>query len=355
MAHASCGPSTGDDCGGRPPSDDGSCPKAGSAAGAPCAAAAKSAAAAAAAVPYDAHRLRWWHIATLGLHAAFGAARVAHTRWISYDGLARDVHEATALGAVAVLLVWVWLLRAPERGVFCGACLWLPGGPAAAATVWRAAVGAHSYAFSAACLWTLWYHPAVATPAHVTGFVYIAVLLVQSGLAGTAAHVGEHWMTMLEVGVAGHALVTAAAATSRSTGAATAAAAAALPKGGGGSGRSLLPLFGWGFATTFVAVPLHGLGWSAATRARVTAAYGAVATAAVAGRWGGTRGYHIVAIVVADLFILGVLIAMLGAGGWVNGRLRAWRRQRRRRLHVSTTRGEAGSMHPEHPVCAVAA
>lgn len=203
------------------------CPGAVPLAAASCAAAATAAAgagagAAPAVVPPDAHRLRWWHVATLALHAVFCTARVAHTRWVSYDGLARDVHEASALGAVAMLLVWVWLLRSPERGVFAGARLarLLPGGPRAAATVVHAAVAAHSWAFSAACVWTLWYHPAVATPAHVTGFVYIAALLVQSALAGTAAHVGPAWMTALEVGVGAHALVTAAAAARPSTAAA---------------------------------------------------------------------------------------------------------------------------------------
>lgn len=165
--------------------------------------------------PRDPHALRWWHVATLGHHAAFCVARVAHTRWVSYDGLARDVHEATALGAVAVLLVWVWLLCAPARGVCGGAPLWVPGGPRAAAAVTRAAIAAHGYYFSFACVWTLWYHPAVATPAHVSGFVYLAALLVQSALGGTATHAGPHWVTGLEMGVAGHALLTAAASARR--------------------------------------------------------------------------------------------------------------------------------------------
>lgn len=348
-ARAERGPTARDGCGGRHLSGGGDL-KVGLAGPAPCAAAATAtavatAAAGAASVPPDAHRLQWWHGATLSLHAAFCTARVAHTRWVSYNGLARDVHEATALGAVAVLLVWVWLLRSPERGVFfgCGR-LPLPGGVGsrAAASLWRAAVAAHSYAFSFACVWTLWYHPAVATPAHVTGIVYIAALLVQSSLAGTAAHVGQGWMTALEVGVAGHALVTAAAATSRSTAAAAAAGTvAARPVA-----KSLLPLFGWGFASTFVVVPLHGLGWSAATRARVAAAYGAAAAAAVASGWGGTRGYHVVAIPVADAGVLGVLVAALGGGGWAAVRLRAWRRRSHR--YATAAREWGGSVHPVH-------
>lgn len=360
-ACAQSGPTVGDDHGGRQRSD-GDCPKMDPTGTAPPAAAPATASASAtkvagaAAVPPDAHRLRWWHGATLGLHATFCVARVAHTRWVSYDGLARDVHEASALGAVAVLLVWVWLLRSPERGVFFGCFrLSLPGGGGsrAAATLRSAAVAAHSYAFSFACVWTLWYHPAVATPAHVTGIVYIGALLVQSALAGTAAHVEEGWMTALEVSVAGHALVTAAAATTRSASAAAAAGVAVAQPGGGGGGgdggKSLLPLFGWGFASTFVAVPLHGLGWSAATRARVTAAYGATAAAAVAGRWGGTRAYHVVAIPVADAVILGVLVAVLGGGNWAAIRLRAWRR--RSQQYAAAARELRGSVPS---VCAAA-
>eukprot|EP00168_Porphyra_purpurea_P013887 TRINITY_DN3913_c0_g1_i1.p3 TRINITY_DN3913_c0_g1~~TRINITY_DN3913_c0_g1_i1.p3 ORF type:complete len:161 (-),score=53.22 TRINITY_DN3913_c0_g1_i1:468-950(-) len=150
------------------------------------------------------------------------------------------MHELTSLSAVAALLVWVWLLRSPGRGVCGGAPLPLPGGRRAAVALHRAAVAAHGYFFSWAAVYTLWYHPAVATPAHVTGFVYLALLLVQSGLAGTAAHVAGGWVTGLEGGVAVHAAATAAAAPVRA--------------GGGG----LVPLFGWGFATTFVAVHLHG-------------------------------------------------------------------------------------------------
>jgi len=266
-----------------------------------------SSAAPAAPPPTDAHSLCWWHVATLAHHAAFCAARVAHTRWVSYNGLARDVHELTSLSAVAALLVWVWLLRSPTRGVCGGASLPLPGGRRAAAALHRAAVATHGYFFSWAAVYTLWYHPAVATPAHVTGFVYLALLLVQSGIAGTAAHVAGGWVTALEVGVAVHAAATAAAAPVRA------------------GGRSLVPLFGWGFATTFVAVHLHGGGRRRSTRAGVTAAYVAAAAAAVGTGWGGTRPYHIVAIAVVDYAMLAVLVVVLGGGAAVAAWVDAWR------------------------------
>ncbi|OSX73529.1 hypothetical protein BU14_0340s0013 [Porphyra umbilicalis] len=207
------------------------------------------------------HTLGWPQRATLALHAAAAAARVAHTHLLSYDGLASDVPEVTSLAAVALLLVWVWVLEAPRRGVAGGA----RPRPLTAPALRSTAVATHGYYFSFATVYTLWYHPAAATAAHLSGFFYVFLLLLQGGLAGTAAHGRRGWTGVLEGGVAVHALITAATV---------------------GGGR-LVPLFGWGLATSFMAVHLHGLGLPRWVRGGVVAAYGVLAAVAVAVGWGG--------------------------------------------------------------------
>ena len=162
--------------------------------------------------------------------------------------------EVTSLAAVALLLVWVWVLEAPRRGVAAGA----RPRPLSAAGLRATAIATHGYYFSFATVYTLWFHPAAATAAHLSGFFYVFLLLLQAGLAGTAAHGRRGWTGVLEGGVAVHALVTAATV---------------------GGGR-LVPLFGWGLGTSFVAVHLHGWGLPRGVRGGVAAAYAAAAAAA---------------------------------------------------------------------------
>lgn len=230
----------------------------------------------------------WSQRATLALHAVFCSARIAHTHLLSYDGLAADVPEVTSLAAVALLLVWVWLLEAPRRGVVAGA---RPPKALTAPALRATAVATHGYFFSFATIYTLWYHPAASTVAHLSGFLYVFLLLLQSGLAGTAAHGRRWWTATLEGWVAAHALITAATV---------------------GGGR-LVPLFGWGLATSFMAVHVHGFGIRRRVRAAVAAAYGVGAAVAVGVGWGGTRGWHLVAIPALLYAALGGLALVLAA------------------------------------------
>lgn len=245
----------------------------------------------------------WPQRATLALHAVFCSARIAHTHLLSYDGLAADVPEVTSLAAVALLLVWVWLLEAPRRGVFAGT---RPPRLLTAPALRATAVATHGYYFSFATIYTLWYHPAASTVAHLSGFLYVFLLLLQSGLAGTAAHGGRWWTSTLEGWVAVHALVTAATV---------------------GGGR-LVPLFGWGLATSFMAVHLHGFGLHHHVRAGVTAAYALGAALAMGvGLWG-TRGWHLVAIPMLLYAALGGLVLVLGAMTALGWAVRANKRVR---------------------------
>lgn len=245
----------------------------------------------------------WPQRATLAVHAAFCSARVAHTHLLSYDGLAADVPEITSLAAVALLLVWVWLLEAPRRGVVAGT---RPPRALTATALRATAVATHGYYFSFATIYTLWYHPAASTVAHLSGFLYVFLLLLQSSLAGTAAHGRRWWTFALEGWVAVHALVTAATV---------------------GGGR-LVPLFGWGLATSFMAVHLHGFGLRRRVRAAVAAAYACGAAVAVGVGWRGTRGWHLVAIPTLLYPSLGGLVLVLAALTAVGRAVRARRQAR---------------------------
>ncbi|GAB0495138.1 hypothetical protein MMPV_006436 [Pyropia vietnamensis] len=230
----------------------------------------------------------WPQRATLALHAAFCSVRIAQTHLLSYDGLAADVPEVSSLAAVALLLVWVWLLEAPRRGVIAGA---RPPKLLTAPALRATAVATHGYYFSFATIYTLWYHPAASTVAHLSGFLYVFFLLLQSGLAGTAAHGRRWWTSALEGWVAAHALATAATV---------------------GGGR-LVPLFGWGLATSFMAVHLHGFGLRSRVRVGVAVIYALGAALAIGVGWGGTRGWHLVAIPTLLYTALGGLLLILAA------------------------------------------
>ena len=173
------------------------------------------------------HKFNFW---ALGLNALFILLRVVQTH-VWYDGLAQDVSIFSSQGSVIVLLVWVMLMENKRRGLLVG-----KKAPISAEII-RFARKYHGYYFAWATVYTFWYHPAVATPAHLLGFFYMFLLLLQGSLFFTRIHVNRYWTFTQEFTVLVHGTMVAAY-----------------------QGGDLWPMFAYGFGAIFILTQLYGLG-----------------------------------------------------------------------------------------------
>jgi hypothetical protein len=131
------------------------------------------------------------NVQALLLNAVFVLLHIGQTRW-TYDGLAQDVPEITALASVALMLFVIIIMENDRRGMFFGKRVPLPEqlGPMLRRY--------HGYYFAWAITYTFWYHPMATTPGHLMGFFYMLMLFVQGSLFMTRAHVNRWWTVTLE-------------------------------------------------------------------------------------------------------------------------------------------------------------
>ncbi|MCJ7701295.1 MAG: hypothetical protein MUO62_06905 [Anaerolineales bacterium] len=176
------------------------------------------------------HKFNYW---ALGINALFIVLRVVQTH-IWYDGLAQDVSIFSSQGSVIVLLVWVLLMENKRRGMFMGKK------PPISSEIIGFARKYHGYYFAWATVYTFWYHPTVATPAHLLGFFYMFLLLLQGSLFFTRIHVNKYWTFVQEFTVLVHGTIVAVF-----------------------QGGDLWPMFAYGFGAIFVFTQLYGLGLKA--------------------------------------------------------------------------------------------
>lgn len=173
------------------------------------------------------HNFNYW---ALGLNAIFILLRVVQTH-IWYDGLAQDVSIFSSQGSVIVLLVWVLLMENSRRGLFFGKKVPI------SKEINRFARKYHGYYFAWATVYTFWYHPAVSTPAHLGGFFYMFLLLLQGSLFFTRIHVNKYWTFFQEFTVLVHGTIVAIF-----------------------QANGLWPMFAYGFGAIFILTQLYGLG-----------------------------------------------------------------------------------------------
>ncbi|MGI9290633.1 MAG: hypothetical protein ACR2QG_05050 [Gammaproteobacteria bacterium] len=131
------------------------------------------------------------NVQALMLNLVFVGLHILQTK-IFYDGLAQDVHEATAFGSVALMLFVILLMENDRRGLFFGKKVPFPQGVGAAARKY------HGYYFSWAITYTFWYHPVEVTPGHLLGFFYMFMLFLQGSLFFTRFHINRWWTVFLE-------------------------------------------------------------------------------------------------------------------------------------------------------------
>ena len=162
-------------------------------------------------VPYCAHQISIWYLIArarqarpryvmglhtfnlwaIGVNGFFMVLHVVQTKFF-YDGLAQDVHEATSMGSVILMLFLIMLMENRRRG------LWFGKPVAALNTAGDAVRRYHGYYFSWAIIYTFWYHPVETTPGHLAGYAYMSLLLLQSSLFFTRFHVNRWWTMFLE-------------------------------------------------------------------------------------------------------------------------------------------------------------
>ena len=163
-------------------------------------------------VPYSLHQLSIWfliayaqrarpryifglhsfNLLALGVNALFVVLHILQTR-LTYDGLAQDVHEATSMGSVALMLFLIILMENRRRGLFFGKPVKALYG------VGDAVKRYHGYYFSWAIIYTFWYHPVELTSGHLAGYAYMSLLILQSSLFFTKFHTNRWWTMSLEV------------------------------------------------------------------------------------------------------------------------------------------------------------
>lgn len=131
------------------------------------------------------------NVQALLLNSLFVGLHILQTK-IFYDGLAQDVHEASAFGSVALMLFVILLMETDRRGLVFGRKVPFPKRVGAAARKY------HGYYFSWAITYTFWYHPIEVTPGHLMGFFYMFMLFLQGSLFFTRYHVNRWWTLFLE-------------------------------------------------------------------------------------------------------------------------------------------------------------
>ncbi|HOB03732.1 MAG TPA: hypothetical protein PKM36_00495 [Propionibacteriaceae bacterium] len=235
--------------------------------------------------------LHWFNWAALGVNAGFIVLHLIQTH-VFYDGLAQDVSVFSSQGSVILLLVMVLIMESRRRGLAFGHPLGIP--KAAIDVVKRY----HGYVFAWAIIYTFWFHPLVSTPGHLFGLFYIFLIMVQSSLFFTRAHLNRRWTVLLEVLVLGHGAMVAYA-----------------------GANGLWPMFAFGFGAIFVVTQMYGLGWPRWARWLTIAVFVGLVTLVYADRgWGKLN--EIVRIPVIE-YVLAILLAWLIVGGrWLVRRFR---------------------------------
>ena len=121
------------------------------------------------------HGLHPVNVQMLGWNVLFVGLHIAQTR-LFYDGLAQDVHEASAIGSVVLMMLVVLLMENDRRGLFVGKRVPFPRG------VGESLRKYHGYYFAWAITYTFWYHPIEITPGHLMGLFFMMMLFLQGSL-----------------------------------------------------------------------------------------------------------------------------------------------------------------------------
>jgi hypothetical protein len=234
------------------------------------------------------------NVLALGVNAFFILLHLLQTH-LWYDGLAQDVSIFSSQGSVIVLLVWVLLMENARRGLFFGRKAPIAKGIMAFAKKY------HGYFFAWAIVYTFWYHPAEDTVGHLWGFFYTLLLLLQSSLIFTRAHLNRIWTFSLEFLVLAHGTLVAVM-----------------------QGNGIWPMFFFGFGGIFVITQMYGLPLTRWMRWAFLGLY-VVGVLLVYNSRGWDKLNEIVRIPLIDYLAVLVLAGLFGGGLWLARRIRGGR------------------------------
>jgi hypothetical protein len=126
---------------------------------------------------------------------------------VFYDGLASTVPEVSAQGSVIAMLVVVYILEVPRRGLIFGTR------PFEKRELWKEfcqfSKKYHGYVASFGIVYNFWYHPMEASGGHLSGFMFKFLLFWQSSLLFHRNHRNRYWSGFVESFVTIHAFLTA--------------------------------------------------------------------------------------------------------------------------------------------------
>lgn len=227
----------------------------------------------------------------LGVNALFILLHFVQTH-LWYDALAQNVSVFSSQGSVIVLLVWVLLMENNRRGVFFGKKLPI------SQRIIQFARKYHGYYFSWAIVYTFWYHPMENTPAHLVGFFYMFMLMLQGSLFFTRIHINKYWTFTQEILVLFHGTTVAIM-----------------------QGNGLWPMFFFGFGGIFIITQMYGLNLSRWAKWAFLALYIAGVVFIYSGR-GPSHLWEPIAIPLIDYLSVVVLALLFGLIVRVTG----WRR-----------------------------
>ncbi len=188
---------------------------------------------------------------SLGINLFFIIAHIVHTQ-LFYDKTAQDAPIWTSQGSVILMLSVIIVMENPRRGIIFGKKANFKK------DVIRFFRKYHGYYIAWALIYTFWFHPSVGHLAHIWGFLYMFLLLLQGSLMYTKIHMNKYWTVLLEVLVAFHgALVAVMQAQMQNTPLA----------------QSMWPMFFLGFLGMFILGYMYGLGWPKWVHILITSLY----------------------------------------------------------------------------------
>lgn len=227
------------------------------------------------------------NVVALGVNALFIVLHLLQTA-VWYDGLAQDVSIFSSQGSVILMLVMILLMENNRRSLFFGKKVGFLKETA------RIARKYHGYIFAWGIIYTFWYHPMESTSGHLIGFFYTFLLMLQSSLFFTRAHLNKWWTVALEIIVVAHGTLVAIM-----------------------NGQEIWPMFLFGFLGIFIVTQMFGLGLNKWWRWGFIAAYiaGVLAVYSVRG-WANLN--EIIRIPVIEyglVFVLALIIWLIARGG----------------------------------------
>lgn len=196
-------------------------------------------------------RLKKLNYISLAINVIFIIIHIVHTQ-LFYDKTAQDVPIWTSQGSVILMLSIIIVMENPRRGIVFGKKA------AFKKEVVRFFRKYHGYYISWALIYTFWFHPSVGHLAHIWGFLYMFLLLLQGSLMYTKVHTNKYWTVVLESLVAFHGALVAVMQAQMQD----------VPLW-----DSMWPMFFLGFIGMFVLGYMYGLRWPKWAQIAVTALY----------------------------------------------------------------------------------